>query len=195
MYGSAGNQYVLTGVYGFEPNACWRDHTQCIVDSEFLMAYPDEQEWGVEDMGSYVNVYTQDPMLPHIFNFSASYPKCICDSDNTTDDCTNPHTSSLSDQYCVDMATYSGPPIGWGDPRPTPIRFFWLAGAIPGGMGPIPGIKPGLISKSARVGVNTLLPTAALDVIGDVRFTSYAGTGTRNLGVASNGDVVILPTI
>ena len=42
------------------------------------------------------------------------------------------------------------------------------------------------------MGVNTITPEAALDVIGSVRFASYADTTTRNLGVDSDGNIVVM---
>lgn len=54
------------------------------------------------------------------------------------------------------------------------------------------GTSGHLYASGAQVGINTLTPTANLDVVGTVRFGSYAGVGTRYLGVDTNGDIVIV---
>lgn|GEM_PF-6322187 len=41
--------------------------------------------------------------------------------------------------------------------------------------------------------MNTLTPTASLDVVGNIRFRSYMGAGVRNLGVDANGNIVLMP--
>ncbi len=64
----------------------------------------------------------------------------------------------------------------------------------PTGPGAGLGTDPALYVTGARVGINTMDPEAALDVVGSVRFSSYAGYGTRNLGVDSIGNIVLMST-
>lgn len=124
--------------------------------------------------------------------YSGDWVRCSCDTSTTTVDCGGTNlapapaiTSTTSDPYCVDVATYAGSPITYGAPFainvPTPIVVYEFSSFGAPVSGPAPGSSPGFIAKNARVGVNTLNPTAALDVIGDVRFSSYVGTGIRNL--------------
>lgn len=130
-----------------------------------------------------VELYLEDPTAPkYTWQLSTStptIPRCSCDVSATTFDCGNGTISAHTDPYCVDVAdnsndnTYPGPGGGPNTNTPLPVVFYAYIGPYSSLQTSTTAV-PGFIAKQARVGVNTLTPQAAFDVVGNVRFASYA---------------------
>ena len=184
---------------GIECGALISSMGYCVFSSAFNPYISPPNLKAIEVAGSNVHVYDEDPSFPtYGWAYTTTYPRCTCDISPATNDCSAAHVSFHTDPYCVDVshvdATYPGPgPIPMFPVTPIPMQFYAYAGPNGSSSYTVTGANPGLIATTARVGVNTLTPTAALDVVGNVRFRSYMGAGVRNLGIDANGNVIILP--
>lgn len=200
--GSAGGSIYIEvpGMKGFNPPYC-NTGIDCYHNSSFNPYINVPNLKGVEVMGSTVNVYDEDPSFPtYHWLYTVNYPRCTCDTTLTTIDCSSTNISFHTDPYCVDVSqtdlTYPGPgPVPGFPVTPIPHQFYAYAGPNGNNVVTISNAQPGIIAAAARVGINTLTPTASLDVVGSVRFRSYMGAGLRNLGVDANGNVVLMPIL
>jgi|GEM_PF-4215846 len=90
----------------------------------------------VEVVGSYVNVYDEDPnQTTYHWLYTTQYPRCSCDTSASTVDCSSTNVSFHTDPYCVDVAsnvndaTYPGPGGIPGFPYTRiPVQFYAYAG-------------------------------------------------------------------
>ncbi len=192
--GGGGYSFVLTGAEGFHVSsaALWMGVIH--LSSAFLpYAYP--ARW-VDNLGTSVDVYTE--LQPYQYTFWSNFPRCDCDTSASTNDCGSSIVSNHSAAYCVDVAdgqNDSNYPVSSNPPATRqPVRFYYNVGLNTGSV-QVSNAASSFIAAAARVGINTLFPAAALEVVGNVRFSSYAGYGIRNLGVDGLGNVVLVPSI